>query len=114
LQNFPELTYAPIRINPLNGEQPCGPATNYGACDGVRFTVRLHGAPAGTYTAELLGGGIDPAPGNGTYKRFLPTGTRTVTGSGDLDFVLDLRVNYDIAVAALNFIRAGIAEQLFL
>jgi hypothetical protein len=107
LQNHPEITYAAVRLNPLNGQAPCGPANNYGTCDGVRFTVRLRAAPAGTYTAELRAGGIDPLPDNGNNKRFLLTGTRTLTGSGDLDFVFDLPVSYDIVPTALNIIRAG-------
>ncbi len=112
LQNYPELTYAAIRLNPLNGQPPCGPATNYASCDGVRFTVRLRAAPAGTYTAELLARGIDPQSGNGNNMRFLLTGTRTVIGGGDLDFHFDLDDRYGIVVPALANIRMGGTETL--
>ena len=55
-QNKPELLFEPMRFPPEEGDPPGPPCTasnNYADCDGVRVTVRLAGAPTGTYTAEL-------------------------------------------------------------
>ena len=94
LQNKPEMLFEPMRFPPEEGDPPgpsCTAANNYEDCDGVRVTVRLAGAPAGTYTAELLAGNVDPFFGdNPGIHPFLLTGAMTRTGSGDPDFVFEI------------------------
>jgi len=111
LQNKPEILLEPIRMPPAEGDPPGPPCTgsnNYQDCNGVRVTVRLAGAPAGTYTAELLAGNIDPLLGdNGDIKRFLLTGAITRTGSGDLDFEFEMGAGIELIGSVLGWFQTG-------
>ena len=111
LQNKPEILLEPMRFPPLEGDPPgppCTAANNYQDCNGVRVTVRLAGAPAGSYTAELLAGNMDPLLGdNGQIKRFLLTGAITRTGSGDLDFEFEMGAGIELIGAVLAWFQSG-------
>jgi hypothetical protein len=111
LQNKPEFLFEPMRMPPAPGDPPgppCTSANSYQDCNGVRTTLRLHGAPAGTYTAELIAGDVDPLLGDNTdIPRFLLTGTVTRTGAGDLDFVFELGGQVDLIGAVLQWFRMG-------
>ena len=111
LQNKPELLFEPMRFPPEEGDPPGPPCTasnNYADCDGVRVTVRLVGAPAGTYTAELLAGNVDPLFGdNPGIHLFLLTGAMTRTGSGDLDFEFELSDGIELIGGVLAWFRSG-------
>jgi hypothetical protein len=116
LQNKPELLFEPMRFPPEEGDPPGPPCTasnNYADCDGVRVTVRLVGAPAGTYTAELLAGNIDPLLGdNPGIHLFLLTGAMTRTGSGDLDFEFEMGDGIELIGGVLAWFRSGGAFPL--
>lgn len=111
LQNTPELLFEPMRMPPPPGE-PSGPActsaNQYQGCDGVRTTIRLTGAPAGTYTAELLAGDVDPLSGDNPWiPRFLLTAAATETGAGTVDVVFELPADVGLMGGVLMWYRTG-------
>jgi hypothetical protein len=113
LQNYPVVSYEPILMTEDSNIPACTASSNYATCNTVRVHVRLANAPAGTYTAELFAGGHDPLSGdNGHLQRFLLTGTRSVTGGGDLDLYMDLPDYYDLVPALLGFARGGLPPTL--
>jgi CSLREA domain-containing protein len=108
LQNFPIVTYEPIRIGEDPGAPACTAASGYATCNALRVHIVLEDAPAGTYTAEVFAGGIDPLSGdNGNLQRFFLTGVRSTTGSGDLDVRIDLGQDYQLVPTILGLLRAG-------
>ena len=111
LQNKPEILLEPMRMPPPEGDPPgppCTSADNYQDCNGVRVTVRLVGAPAGTYTAEVLAGDVDPLTGDNPWiPRFLLTAADTETGAGDIDIVFELPAQIDLIGGVLAWFQTG-------
>jgi hypothetical protein len=111
LQNKPEFLFEAMRMPAAPGDPPgpsCTSANSYQDCNGVRVTLRLAGAPAGTYTAELIAGDVDPLLGDNTdIPRFLLTVADTETGSGTIDFVFELGEQVGLIGGVLDWFRTG-------
>jgi hypothetical protein len=107
LQNKVEFHFEPMNF-PGDPGPPCISGDNYQHCDGVRVTLTLRGAPAGTYTAELIAGNEDPLLGdNLDVPRFLLTAADTETGAGDIVFVFELSRQIEMIGAVLEWFRTG-------
>ena len=117
LQNFPEVRFEAIRVEPLGeNDVPCGPTGGvepYEDCDAVRIIATLRDAPAGTYTAELHAGFLgDVEIDDGEPPRFRSMGTRTVTGSGDIVFVFEIpRDNSGSARTIIEFLKGDFQRR---